>query len=191
MEGRQLPPDMAVETAILQRVAAEQQNLFGLLDEAGRDLDATQARVNFDLHSANKSVDSLMDLMSRTLEANSTALQNAENAQALSGGFPGVESAAGTTIESMAGLNESIGIIRERLANADVIASAGQRADANMQAMRLIKPRLQDLEHRVDSVEERLYSGNLTRLVDETVDNSITGVIEDVGRGLTARLPEH
>lgn len=181
---------MAVETAILQRVAAEQQNLFGLLDEASRDLDATQSRVNFDLRAANKSVDSLMDLMGRTLEANSTALQNAESAQALGGAFPGVERAAGTTVESMAGLNTSIGLVRERLGEAEVIASAGERADANMQAMRLIKPRLQDIERRVDGVEERLYSGNLTRLVDETVDNSITGVIEDVGRGLTARLPE-
>jgi len=182
---------MAVETAILQRVAAEQQNLFGLLDEASRDLDATQARVNFDLRSANKSVDSLMDLMSKTLEANTTALQNRESAHALTGGFPSIEHAAEATITSMAGVNASVAVIRERLANADVIASAGERADANMQAMRLIKPRLQDLEHRTDAVEERLYNGNLTRLVDEAVDNSITGVIEDVGRGLTARLPEN
>lgn len=179
-----LPSDP--KAATLEVISLQQVQLLYLIGEAQKGLNEQKKHVNIVLNSAKRSAMAVQDFVNRTMKLNATAMMNKETDTMLRGGFPGTMSKAQAIDARVGKANKTAAAVEKNIDKLKKIKSAIPRADEGLSALQMLKPQLEKLEEKVSNIESKLYGGNITLVVDDAVDGSVTNIAEDASRGFAA-----
>lgn len=174
--------------AVIQMISQQQDQMFTVIAEANKDLQATDARITKVLAAANRSAHLVDELVQKTNKLNETALRNEEMEKTLIIGFPGIVRVSNITVANAAKVNATLGSAWKQVETLKKMESAKPRADDGMRILKLLKPRLEKLDDTVLGVEVQLYGGNTSKFVEEGVEKQLTDVMEDTGRAFASDL---
>lgn len=174
------------QAAVLRGVAAAQLQLLERLAAMARDLNATAARVQADARAANENAAVVLDMERRVPEAVAVVEAYAQGMQ--SGAARQLRGSAAELGAKLPGLNATVGQIRHNLAAFGLADAIEKQSVEDLRALRLVKPRFVRMDRKLDSVEAVLFPGNLSGMVEDTVDRQTMSIIADMGRGLAREL---
>jgi hypothetical protein len=167
---------------LIEMIQKAQVDLMNRLQEVGLDLEATDARAKYDLMSLNQTAEAAksMPIMANNADADVTSVQ--VNALTL---LDGIGEIVNKTTDNLRTMDEL-----ERLRNATQpdydaatnLASGQRRVEANAATMHALVPRLMQLQRRIARLESSLNDGNVSRMVDDTANEEVMNLMEDVSR---------
>eukprot|EP00747_Dinoflagellata_sp_TGD_P162514 gnl/TRDRNA2_/TRDRNA2_180196_c0_seq1.p1 gnl/TRDRNA2_/TRDRNA2_180196_c0~~gnl/TRDRNA2_/TRDRNA2_180196_c0_seq1.p1 ORF type:complete len:237 (+),score=71.82 gnl/TRDRNA2_/TRDRNA2_180196_c0_seq1:188-898(+) len=178
-----------IDKLMIRTVAFQQLRLFELLDQADADLNATEKRLQTDLLAAKEQVQAQKDVANQTAFANTIVGKNEANLKMMAANFPGTEHVAKETEKKIQSFNKTIADTKTAIKKSGAWVGAKMRADEGTNTLKLMHAKLEEIEKRTEHMEDQLYDGNETQLVNEHVESKLTGIIEDLGRGLVRQLP--
>lgn len=181
--ANQMSKDNAKSRLMLITIIEHAQvDLMNRLQEIGYDLEATDARAKYDLQAINATVAAAksMPIMASNAESDVNSVQH--NAQTL---LDTIADIVNKTVNNSAVMDELDGLKNstQRDASAAATLSSGQRrVQANSQTMHALVPRLMQLQRRIGRLESSLNDGNISRMVDDTANQEVMDLMEDVSR---------
>lgn len=169
---------------LVAMITRAQTGLISRLHDINMDLDAMALRAKMDLKAVNHSAEIAenMPIMASNsevdiekVEENGGMLQNKT--------LPEILQRSKDQVAQITELVKDKKPVESDVDAAKNLPSAETRIQDNAQTMDTIVPRLELLDRKVMKLENRLYDGDLKKLVDETTGKEVQNIMEDVSRG--------
>jgi hypothetical protein len=167
---------------LLGMIAHAQEDLMNRLQEAGLDLEATDARANYDLLALNQTANAAktMPIMANSAEADVDSVQH--NARELLDGVHNISNQTASNFDMIDKLQALKNATDPDYDKAKDLGSGQRRVQANSETMHALVPRLMQLQRHLARLESSLNDGNVSRMVDDAANQEVMNLVEDVSR---------
>jgi len=168
---------------LIGMISRAQLGLLNRLNDIGLDLEATKLRAQVDMKAVNHSFIAAKNMPIMASNAAVDVHKIETNGEKLKAALPKLEGRAKNHTVLIASLMNEKVMLEKNVKKAVKLPGAKRRIENNQNTLGAILPRLEKLERRVSKLENRLYDGQINKLVDDTTNKEVVNIMEDVSRG--------